>query len=71
LKNELPIVLKELRLKNNIKQQELANKLNITQRAYSFYEKGEREPNIDTIIKIAEFYNIPIDVLVGRYKINH
>lgn len=70
MKNELPVVLKELRKDKNITQKEIAETINVTERAYCFYENGSREPAIDTLIKIAEYYNIPIDVLVGRYKIN-
>lgn len=68
MKTELAQTLKELRKENNLTQTELAKKINISQRAYSFYENGEREPSIETLINLAEFYKIPIDVLVGRYK---
>lgn len=67
--NTLATVLKELREKNKLTQKEVAEKVNITQRAYAFYETGDREPSIDTLIKIANLYNVPIDILVGRYKL--
>ncbi|MCR5022538.1 helix-turn-helix transcriptional regulator [Ruminococcus sp.] len=67
--NTLATVLKELREKNKFTQKEVAEKVNITQRAYAFYETGDREPSIDTLIKIANLYNVPIDILVGRYKL--
>ena len=33
------------------------------------YEKGEREPSIDTLINMADYFGIPIDLLVGRYEL--
>lgn len=69
--NTMPIVLKELRLKQNLKQKDIAKIANISERAYSFYENGKREPSIDTLIELAEFYKVPIDIIVGRYKLNN
>lgn len=63
-------VLKELRKKNNLTQAELAKYLNMTQRTYAHYEKGDREPNIETLILLAEKYGVPVDVLIGRYELS-
>lgn len=62
-------VLKELRIERKLTQAEIAKIVNISQRAYSFYEKGEREPSIETILKLAEYYQVPTDILLGRYEI--
>ncbi len=62
-------VLRELRIKNGYTQQQIADIINTSQRAYAFYEKGQREPSIETILKLAELYNIPTDVLLGRYGV--
>lgn len=69
MKNNFHNVLKELRTENKKTQTEVARELNITQRAYSYYETGENEPSIDLLIDIANYYKIPIDILVGRYAI--
>ena len=69
MKNKLHNVLKELREKEGKTQAEIAKEVNITQRAYAFYEKGDREPSIDTLIDLAEYFKVPIDILVGRYKL--
>lgn len=61
-------ILKNLRIKNNLTQKELAEKIGTKQRTYCTYENGTREPNIETLKKIANFYNVSIDYLVGRYK---
>lgn len=69
MKNQLHIVLKELRKKNGKTQEEVAKDLNLSQQTYSNYENGTRLPNIDIIIDIANYYNISIDILVGRYQL--
>lgn len=58
--------LKELRKKKGISQLRLATDLNTTQNTISRYETGEREPGIDELIKIADYFNISVDYLVGR-----
>jgi len=60
-------VLKGLRIENKLTQQQVANIINVSQRAYAHYEKGDREPDIINLIKLAELFNVPIDILVGRY----
>ncbi|HWR06587.1 helix-turn-helix transcriptional regulator [Sporomusa sp.] len=58
--------LKELRQKHNVSQQELADLLDVTTRAWRFYESGEREPNIARLISLADYFNVSLDYLVGR-----
>ena len=58
--------LKQIRLKNNCTQSAVANYLGISDRAYQNYEYGNREPNIDNLIKIADYFNVSLDYLVGR-----
>ena len=66
LQNEL----KHYREKNNYSQEQIAQKINITQQAYSNYEKGKRLPNIEILIKLADIYEISLDLLTGRYTTN-
>ena len=56
--------LKELRLAKGISHKEIAEYLGITVAAYSLYERGNREPNISILRKIAEYYNISMDELL-------
>ena len=65
MKNTLPERLKTLRLEKNLTQQQLADMLNMNSVTYLRYEKGQREPSIDTLIEIASFYGVSIDYLVG------
>lgn len=58
--------LSELRKQNNLTQKELAEKFDLTPKAISFYELGQREPDIDTVIKLAEFFHVTTDYLLGK-----
>lgn len=58
--------IRDLREDNDLTQETLAKKLNISQRAYSYYESGEREVPIEMLIDLANFYQTTIDYIVGR-----
>lgn len=58
--------LKELRKLNKLNQTEVANILNVAQTTYGGYETQTSEPNIETLTKLANYYNVSLDYLVGR-----
>lgn len=58
--------LKYQREKLNISQSELSKKIGTSHQNVSRWEKGEVLPNIDFCVKLAEFYGITLDELVGR-----
>ena len=58
--------LKEMRTAAHMERRDIAKELNMTAIAYGKYERGEREPKIDTLIKIADIFHTSIDKLVGR-----
>lgn len=60
--------LLELRKQNKLTQQELADKLKINNVTYYGYEKGRNKPDIETLIKIADFYKVSLDYLCDRKK---
>ncbi|RCX08679.1 helix-turn-helix protein [Anaerobacterium chartisolvens] len=62
-------ILKQLRKENNVKQKDLAKHLNFTREAISNYETNRKEPEFDTIKRIAEFFNVSIDFLLGHTDI--
>lgn len=62
--------IKKARLKANMTQQEVADKINTSRSNITKYEKGMLEPNIDTIGQLAELYNISTDWLFGIIKTN-
>lgn len=59
-------VLRLLRTKKNMSQQELARALRISKSAVNMYERGERQPNFETLELIADFFNVDTDYLLGR-----
>lgn len=65
--HDLPNNLKKLRIQNKMTQQNVAEYLKLTQQGYSRFETGTCEPDIDTLIKLSELFNTPIDILVGNY----
>ena len=58
--------LYELREDNDLKQRELAALLNCSQVCYSYYELGRREIPLALLMKLADFYNVSTDYLLGR-----
>lgn len=62
--------LKKLRNNQNLTQQDLSVQLNISQQVYSRYENGTREPDFETLIKIADYFNVSVDYLLGRIDEN-
>lgn len=56
--------LKYLRLKENLSQAQLAKKVGITRQALSKYELGISEPNLYTLVKLADYFNCSLDSLV-------
>lgn len=58
--------LKDLREDCDLKQSELCEKINISKNTYVNYEQGKREPPLELIIKLANFYDVSIDYISGR-----
>lgn len=57
--------LRLLREKHGLSQQSLAEKLGITQQAVYKYEKTSVEPDIATLIQLAELFDVSVDYLIG------
>lgn len=58
--------LKEIRKRKGISQLKLAMDLHMNQNTVSRYETGEREPGINELIKIADYFNVSVDYLIER-----
>lgn len=58
--------LRELRSKKNYSQAALAKELFVSQQTIGNWESGKREPNFETAQKIADFFNVSTDYLLGR-----
>lgn len=59
-------VLKELRIKSGLTQQEMADKLNISRSSIGMYENGEREPSFELLETIADYFNVDMNYLLGK-----
>lgn len=57
--------LKDLRIENGYKQEEMANKLNITTSAYGYYEQGRNEPSLEMVKNISTKFGVSTDYLLG------
>lgn len=66
-----PIILTELRKEKGLSQKEAAAKLGISQALLSHYEKGIRECGQSFLIRVAEFYDVTCDYLLGRSKMRN
>ncbi len=60
--------LKEIRQEKNLSQADIAKALGVTRQAISLYEKGDRELKLETWQKLADFFNVPVDYLLGISK---
>lgn len=59
-------VLKQLRNEKNLKQNDLADMLNVKRQTYSAWERGVSSPDIETILFLADFYGVNTDYMFGR-----
>ena len=59
-------MLKYLRVRDNLSQAELADKLGVAKSTISMYEVGKREPDFETLEAIADFFNVDMNFLLGK-----
>ncbi len=62
---EVKDILKNLREKNNLTQEEMAKRINITRQAVSRWENGETQPNPDMLKVLSREFNVSINTLLG------
>ncbi|WP_443725839.1 XRE family transcriptional regulator [Ruminococcus callidus] len=58
--------LKRLRTKKGLTSEELCSKIGIKGGSYRNYERNDRKPDYDTLVKLADFYGVSTDYLLGR-----
>jgi transcriptional regulator with XRE-family HTH domain len=58
--------IRDLREDKDLTQTEVSKKLNITQVAYSYYELGKRNIPLESLCKLADYYNVSIDYILYR-----
>ena len=59
------IGLREIRKKKKYSQLKVALDLNISREALSHYENGKRQPDLETLKKLSEYFNVSIDFLIN------
>ena len=58
--------IQDLRTDADMSQKQLSENLHISQRSYSHYETGSRNIPVEMLIRLANYYDISVDYLVGR-----
>lgn len=58
--------MKELRLEKRLRQEDAARELDISMSAYCRYEHEDREPDASVLWRMADFYGVSVDYLLGR-----
>ena len=61
--------LKKLRKKEKLTQKDIATFLNISQPAYQQFESGKKKMNLETMEKLADYFNVSTDYLLGKTDI--
>lgn len=61
--------IKDIRVRKNLTQAEVANALGVSPVVYSRYETGARQPSIDIIVQLADFFCVTVDYLLGRQDV--
>lgn len=57
--------LRMIRKEKNLNQLKVAMDLNISREALSYYENGKREPSLEMLRKLSEYFNVSIDYLIN------
>ena len=57
-----------IQLKNERKllQKDIASSAGLSLRAYQYYEKGQKEPTLSVLLRLADYFDVSLDYLVGR-----
>ena len=61
--------IKDIRVRKNLTQAQVANALGVSSVVYSRYETGSRQPSIEVIIQLADIFGVTVDYRLGRQDI--
>lgn len=70
-KKSLALKLLELRQSHDLTQKQLCDSINIGRSTYSYFETGNRIPDLETLLLIAQFYHVSLDELVADSVSSH
>lgn len=66
---KIPDILKELRKLKDVKQEDVAKAIGISKSGYGYYEQGRSMPDPEMLLKLAEYFNVSVDYLLGNSDI--
>jgi len=66
MKSELALILGKLRREKGLSQRQAAAELGVSQALLSHYENDAREPKLEFILKVCEYYSVTADYILGR-----
>lgn len=66
MKSAFSMLLSQLRREKGFSQRQAASDLGVSQALLSHYENGAREPKIEFIIRVSDYYNVSTDFILGR-----
>ncbi len=61
-----PQRLRELREQHHMSRRVLSQLCGLSINVIAMYERGEKKPSVDTLIQLADFFEVPVDLLLGR-----
>ena len=61
--------LKSLRIEKGLSQRKLGEALKVVNQTISFWENGSREPDLDTLLEIARYFEVPVSYLIDENSI--
>lgn len=56
----------QLKTDRDLLQKDIAAAIGLSLRAYQYYEKGQKEPTLSVLVRLADFFAVSLDYLVGR-----
>jgi len=61
--------LRQLRMRRDLSQMEFSRLIGVSKSSVNMYERGEREPNLEILSRIADFFEVDLDFLLGKSDI--
>jgi len=56
----------QLKTDRKMLQKDIASNIGLSLRAYQYYEKGQKEPTLSVLVRLADYFNVSMDYLAGR-----
>ncbi|PRR86012.1 helix-turn-helix domain-containing protein [Clostridium luticellarii] len=66
---KISTILKELRYEKDVKQEDVAKAIGISKSGYGYYEQGRSMPDPEMLLKLAKYFNVSADYLLGNTDI--